>query len=250
MLVKRISLVVFVLCLTITFFNSDYAYSEISNDTSSVKTLNKASRTISFRDLYQRIYSGKATLEQVKLALTTKDSTKLVNTMHALYAMRWHAGVHNLLYKMWEIDKDEAPKISWDLIEKPPVRIALASTINRIDILKSKDIREYIRSFKYDDDVLNRGQALVALGLNGDPVDVPYLEEMADSNNRYLTQIGVSSLAFMENSTAKESLISLAKKHYDTPRGKLILDVLSRSYNVVPVSKEEYEKANAEENIN
>jgi HEAT repeat protein len=201
----------------------------------------------SFRTLYDRIYSGKANLNEVKQALTSKDTTQLVNAIHALYAMKWHIGVRSLLYKMWRKDMESTPDINWELIEIPQVRIALASTINRIDRLKSKTLRDYIRTFKYDDNDLNRGQVIVALGLNGDPADVPYLEEMADSDNRYLTQIGVSSLAFMGNETAKNSLISLAKKHYSNPRGKLILEVLSRAYDVTPINKEQ---ADAEERIN
>jgi hypothetical protein len=241
--VKHFIFTAFLLCLALTTFNVKYAYSEPVENESSVNSENNTPKTISYKELYQRIYSGKATLEQVKLALTTRDQTKLVNTMHALYAMKWHVGVRKLLDKMWDTgsNKNIDPNISLELIQKPPVRIALASTINRIDTLKSKELRDYIRSFKYDDNEQIRGQVLVALGLNGDPVDVPYLEEMADSDNRYLTQISVSSLAFMGNSTAKDSLIVLAKKHYDNPRGKLILDVLSRAYNVVPITKEQAE---------
>lgn len=201
-------------------------------------------KKLSFRTIYDRIYAGKANMEMVRLALTSKDTTKLVNTMHALYAMKWHVGVYKLLYTMWELDPEKTKpeiNINWEAIKQPPVRIALASTINRIDTIKAKEFRDYIRTFKYDDSELNRGQVLVALGLNGDPADVPYLEEMADSDSRYLTQISVSSLAFMENETAKNSLITLAKKHYNTPRGKLILGVLDRAYDVVPVTKEEAE---------
>ncbi len=235
--------VALLLFLTISCLNVTYVSSEPIQNTDNVdkELLDPPQKPPSFRKLYDKIYSGKATLKQVTQALATKDTTQMVNAIHALYAMKWHIGVNKLLYKMWRLEVDETPDINWELIKQAPVRIALASTINRINMLKSKAFRDYIRSFKYDDNDLVRGQVLVALGLNGDPVDVPYLEEMADSNNRYLTQIGVSSLAFMGNSTAKESLISLAKKHYDTPRGKLILGVLSRAYDVVPVTKAEAE---------
>ncbi|GEM_PF-3415617 len=246
---RNINYAVAFLFLTTSCLNVSYVSAE---PTQNAEVVNKESsnnsqkKPPSFRQLYDKIYSGKATLKQVTQALSTNDTTQLVNAIHALYAMKWHTGVYNLLYKMWHLEVDETPGINWELIKQAPVRIALASTINRIDILKSKPLRDYIRSFKYDDLELNRGQVLVALGLNGDPIDVPYLEEMADSNNRYLTQIGVSSLAFMGNSAAKESLISLAKKHYDTPRGELILGVLSRAYDVVPVAKAEVETNNVQ----
>ncbi len=226
-------------CLAISSSSIAFA-SESQKDTLKDKNIsaNQAKR-LSFNDVYNLIYTGKAKLSQVKWALTSGDTTQLVNTMHALYAMRGHIGIYNMLYRMWRLEMDDDPNINWPAIKQPPVRIALASTINRIDGLKSRELREYIRSFKYDDLDANRGQVLVALGLNGDPVDVPYLEEMADSDNHYLTQIGVSSLAFMSNSTAKDSLISLARKYYDTPRGDLILGVLKRAYKIEAVTKSE-----------
>ncbi len=236
--IKVILLIAFL--ITTSSLNSVHVFADAKpvqdNEINNKESTNHHKDPIPFKNLYNKIYSGKATLEHVKQALNSDDTTKLVNTMHALYAMRLNRGAYNLMYDMWELKNTEETDINWKIIGEPPVRIALASTINRIDGVKSRELREYIRSFKYNDDEKLRGQVLVALGLNGDPADVPYIVEMANSNNRYLTQIGVSSLAFMGNGTAKKALIAMANKHYDTPRGKLVIDVLKRAYNVVPTA--------------
>lgn len=236
---RTIHLIIITLtCLAISTSNITFAGENQIDDTEANTSSNHTLK-LSYKDIYNLIYTGKATLSQVKWALSSGDITQLVNIMHALYAMRGHSGVYHILYRMWRLDMDNDPNVNWTLIKQAPVRIALASTINRIDILKSRDLRDYIRSFKYDDLDINRGQVLAALGLNGDPVDIPYLEEMVDSDNFYLTQIAVTALAFMSNSNAKDSLIVLAKKHYETPKGDLIMGVLERVYNTVAVTKSE-----------
>ncbi len=233
---RTICLIITLTCLVISPFSLAFAGASRIDDTDANTSSNDTLK-LSYQDIYQLIYTGRARLSQVQWALGSGNTTQLINVMHALYAMRGHSGVYRMLYRMWRLAMDDDPDINWTLIKQAPVRIALASTINRIDILESRDLRDYIRSFKYDDLDVNRGQTLAALGLNGDPVDIPYLQETADSDNVYLTQIAVAALGFMSNSGARDALTTLARKHYKTPRGDLILGVLERVYNVVATTE-------------
>ena len=229
---------IIIFLMTASCLNSTYAETQLvqESEINNKENSNFQKEPIPFKNLYNRIYTSKASLEHVKQALRSDNPTNLVNVMHALYAMRLDSSVYNLMYDMWELNDIESINVNWKKISEPPVRIALASTINRIDGIKSRALREYIRSFKKANDEKIRGQVLVALGLNGDPIDIPYIEKMANSDNRYLTQIGISSLAFMGTGAAKRVLIKLANQYHDTPRGKLIIDVLKNAYNVVPTT--------------
>ncbi|NKB37813.1 MAG: hypothetical protein GKR93_11685 [Gammaproteobacteria bacterium] len=64
------------------------------------------------------IIYGNATIAQVRLALTEKDTAELTNTIHALFSMRWHRGVYKLLYKMWEMSVGDYPELNWEAIGK------------------------------------------------------------------------------------------------------------------------------------
>lgn len=186
-----------------------------------------------FYKLRQQIISGNAGVVEVKEALLYPNKQELTNLMHSLFAMKWHRGVHGLLDKLWELDSESLPNLNWDLFSEPPVRIALASTINRIKAnLGGTEYRNYIRKFKYDSNSFIRAQSIVALGLNQNPNDIPYLVEMAESSDDYLIQVSISALAFMSHNQARDALKTLAKKYYNTPRGELIEDVLLKAYNI------------------
>lgn len=199
-----------------------------------------------FESLHSKIASGTASFLEVREALTDRNVAALTNTMHALFSMRIHRHIHHLLYDMWNMEKDKYPELSWDLIAKAPTRIALASTINRIqindihninDINEIHEYKDYIRSHKYDKHEFHRAQVVVALGFSGDPADVPYLQEMASSDNTYVVQSAITGLAFMNNVQARDALVNIWKDFRNDPRADLILNVLEKAYDWVPVKR-------------
>ncbi len=189
---------------------------------------------INFELLHKKIAYGKASIAEVRQALTDKDIGNLTNVVHALYSMRWHRAVQNLLDDMWTTDTSQYPELSWELIGKTPVKLAIASTINRIKIIDTDEYKNYLYSHKEDEHEFHRAQVVIALAFNGDPADVEYLTTMADSDNHYVTQSAITGLAIMGGETAKKALGSLWKKHKENPRGKLIEEVLKNAYDVEP----------------
>lgn len=185
---------------------------------------------LEFQGLQRKIILGKATLAEVRKALTNTDVGALTNTMHALYSMRWHRGVLNLLDDLWANYESKYPDLAWKQLGKVPVRIALASTINRIRIFGAKEYKEYIRAHKDDEHEFHRAQVVIALGLNADPEDIPYIYSMADANNVYVAQTAVTALGMMTIPQAEDALIKLKEKYENTEKGKLVQEVLSRAY--------------------
>ena len=98
--------------------------------------------------LKRELLAGQAPLSDVRLALTERNVSLLTNTLHSLYAMRWHRGVWHLLDDIWTDKRAAYPELSWDLFKKPPVRVALASTLNRMKIVDTREYQDYIRSQK------------------------------------------------------------------------------------------------------
>jgi len=184
-----------------------------------------------YADLRHKITYGDATLADVRRALTERDPAALTNTVHALYSMRWHRGVITLIHALWGLNKDLYPEISWDLIEKPPVRIALASTLNRIEAPNTTEFKAYIRAHENDEHEFHRAQVVVALGLGGDPADVPYVEKMAAGDNAYVTQSAITGLGLMTNPQARDALIRLQEKFRTDPREPLIAEILQKAYH-------------------
>ena len=154
--------------------------------------------------------------------------------MHALYSMRWHRGVIHLLYDMWDMKKDKYPELSWDIIDKAPARIALASTICRIQLTGKEKYLEYIRSHEHDRHEFHRAQVVIALGLNGDPADVDYIKGMADGDDVYVAQSAITALSLMGHRKASDAMIDLWFKYRGTPRGNLIQQLLKQAYNLTP----------------
>lgn len=187
-----------------------------------------------YRLLQRKIIYGQATLAEVRRALTDRDIGEITNTLHALYSMRWHRGVIHLLYDMWDKKKKMYPELSWDIIDKAPARIALASTINRIQITGTGEYLDYIRSHEHDKREFKRAQVVIALGFNGDPKDVAYIKSMAAGDDTYVAQSAITALALMGHKPASDALIDLWFKYRNTPRGKLIQEVLRQAYHLTP----------------
>lgn len=197
-----------------------------------------AIRSRVFDRLRQKIIYGSATLAEVREALTENDPFALTNTVHALYSMRWHRGVFKLLYEMWEKKHDKYPEINWQQIEQPPVRLALASTLNRIQISDTKVFQDYLRSFRDHAHEFTRAQVVVGLGFNGDPADIPYLRAMIEAENDYVAQSAITGLGLMSNNEARDSLIDLRKNFKGKPRLAIIDAVLRDGYRLVPAMQD------------
>lgn len=191
-------------------------------------------KSVSYEILGRKIMQGSASLAEVRQAMTDENIGSLVNTIHAMYSMRWHRGAMNLLDKLWALKLEEYPELNPELFRKTPVRLAMASTINRIKVINTEEYLSYLREHKYDDHEFHRAQVVMALAFNQNPDDVEYLYEMADSENHYVTQTAISALAIMGGNSAKKALGQLWKKYRNTPRGDLIEDVLKHAYNEVP----------------
>jgi hypothetical protein len=189
---------------------------------------------VSHRFLQRKITYGQATLAEVRQALTDKDVGEITNTLHALYSMRWHRGVIHLLYDMWDLKKEKYPELSWDIVDKAPARIALASTICRIQITGTGKYLKYIRSHKNDKNEFNRAQVVIALGLNGTVADVAYIKKMAESDNVYVAQSAITGLSLVGHKEASDAMIDLWFKYRGTPRGNLIQELLRQAYNLTP----------------
>lgn len=184
--------------------------------------------------LRQKITHGRATLADARRAMTDSDPVSLSNTIHAFYVMRRHRGVVYLLDGMWALDKEKYPELAWEQIAKPPARLALASTLNRIRIVKTDAFRDYIRLHKDDEHEFIRAQVAVALGFNGHPDDLPYLKAMSDGDNHYVAQSAITGLSLFGGNRARDILIELAQKHQGTSRGDLMVEMLRKAYRWPP----------------
>lgn len=188
--------------------------------------------------LRQRIYVGKATTVEIRQALSEEDPYALTNTVHGLFAMRWHRAVHHLLRAMWIDNRDMAPQLAWQQISTAPVRLALASTINRTEITGTDEQLAYLRSYQDDLHEFNRAQVVIALGFNGDPADLSYVKSMADGGNHYVAQTAITALALMGGNRARDAMIDLWQQHQDSERGDLLLELLQKSYRWRPEKTE------------
>jgi len=190
--------------------------------------------SVEYEELRQKIAYGRASIAEVRLSLTEPEIGGLTNTLHALYSMRWHRGVIHLLQALWSEDRDSYPELSWEQIGSIPARIALASTINRIQVYETREYLEFIRDHAHDSHEFHRAQAVIALGLNGDPQDVPYIASMADGENHYVAQSAITALSLMNSNRARNAMITIQRKYRGTPRGDLLAELLLRAYQVGP----------------
>ncbi len=186
-------------------------------------------------DLLQKnIIYGKASLADVRKALTQRNVGALTNTIHSLYNLRWHRGVYHLINDMWSTKKEKYPELAWDLIQKTPTRLALASTINRIQIINIDEYLDFIRSHKEDEHEFHRAQVVIALGFNGETQDIDYIKSMASEDNHYVAQSAISALAIMDSMPARDAMAELWKDNRNTEKGVLIKTLLKKAYKVEP----------------
>lgn len=185
-----------------------------------------------YQDRFKKIVYGTAQLADVREALTDQDAGSLTNTVHALYSMRWHRGVMHIMQDMWKLDKSRYPELSWNLIEKPPVRLALASTMNRIQTSGTREFVDYLRQHKNETHEFNIAQVAIGLGFQGDPADVEYLKTLASGDNHYVIQSSLTALSLMNNPAAREALIEITVTFKDDPRSQLAIELLEQAYSI------------------
>lgn len=212
---------------------SDANSPEIEKQVQSAQKVNQSSpinSDLRFQQLYRKVVTGEATLAEIRELLTDKNVAGLTNTLHGLYTMRYHRGVIHLLDSLWQENKTLYPELSWDLLAKTPIRIALASTLNRIYIGQTREYIDFIRNHKDEEHEFHLAQVAIALGLNGDPADVDYLEQLASGDNVYIVQTSMSALALMNNPKARDALIVIEKEFSNDPRSKLATELLWQAY--------------------
>src|SRR5690606_27572801 len=141
--------------------------------------------------LQRKIAAGQATLAEVREALTDTNIAALTNTMHALYSMRWHRGVYNLLHDMWAGRRDTFPEIQWEQFSKPPVRLGLASTLLRMEPL-NREYLQYLRDHRQDEHEFHRAQVAIGLGFKAAVEDVDYIYSMAAGDNVFVAQTAIT----------------------------------------------------------
>lgn len=192
--------------------------------------------------LLDRIRRGEASFNEIRQALSNPDIGAVTNVFHAMYSMRWQRLSMRLMLAVWRQDdtlRERYPELAWDALSSVPVRLALASTLLRIQSpsypeAHTEPYLKYLLEHRYDKHEFHRAQVVVALGLNGNPDDIDYLLEMAAGDNPYVVQSAVTSLGLMRSPRAMRGLGSLWKQHRGTPRGELIEQVLRRVYRVTP----------------
>ncbi len=191
-----------------------------------------------YRLLFRKMLAGAATLAETRTALTDPNLRALTNTVNALYAMAWHRGVLYLMRDIWQLNKEKYPELNWALLERPPVRLALANVINRLQTDdQNPQFLDYIRRFQQDANDFNRAQAIIALGYHGDVADIDYIRSHVDNKNPYLTQTAVTALALMQNEQARQVLLALEKEYTGQPLGTLIHDMLEEAYGQPPAPR-------------
>ena len=222
----------------VTISNADPVSENITTPETKEQQSNKTDSSLTESDydtLRSKVAIGVAKIDEVYAALTEQDVVGITNTMHALHSLRWNRVIYHLYYDLWHLKKDKHPKFAWQEIESIPARIALASTITRAQGKDAEEFQNYIHAHKYDEHEFHRAQAVVALGLIGNPDDVDYIIKMANSENKYVVQSAVTSLALVNNTRAGDELIRLWEQEKETVRKEYLSKLLKQAYRWEPV---------------
>ncbi|MHC8441343.1 MAG: HEAT repeat domain-containing protein [Candidatus Eutrophobiaceae bacterium] len=189
-----------------------------------------------YAQLQLKIINEAATFADVRQALTDRDAKRLSETMHSLHGLIGiQRPLRKLLNALWENEgQEQYPEVAWELFAQPPVRLALASALlNSISPREKEQYLHYLLEFKYDTDEFNRGQVSKSLGAYGRPEDIPYLEEMANSESAYVVDAAATALGLMQHQAALAALQRVLEKKHGTPFGDIMEKVLRRAYRVI-----------------
>lgn len=181
-----------------------------------------------------KIVSGRASLDDIKSGLRTGKSGDIANMLHALYVMRDSLIIRKLLHSMWYERRDLHPDIAWHRLQSPVVRVALASTLNRILRGNTREFLDYIRGQKDHEIFLVRSQVAVALGINGELQDIDILSAYVLDESDHVAKSAVTGLAFMYRPQARDELVRLLElQPDDSKRARLIRQALLHAYDRV-----------------
>ncbi len=191
---------------------------------------------VDYTQLQLRVVNGQASFPEVVRALSDADVARLVNTVHMMHSQRWQRASVRLLLALWRQQDTVAfpGDLNPERFAKPPVRLALASTLLRMEAPGRDAYLRYLLEHRYDAHEFHRAQVVIGLGLNRNPKDVDYLEEMASSGNDYVVQAAVTALGLMQDLRARQALGRLWERHRGGALGELIEGVLARVYRVTP----------------
>lgn len=186
-----------------------------------------------FDSLYKKIVSGRATLREIEYSLSVGTLGDTANIVHALYTISTSIIVRKLLHDLWYEETARRPHIPWQRLKNPIVRVALASTIERMLPGASKEFLTYIRQQKDHEAYFVRAQVAVSLGLIGEQNDLPLLIDYLSDSSDYVFQSTVVGLAYMYNSGAKSALIRSLTEIASEHRRKLVREALLYTYDWV-----------------
>jgi hypothetical protein len=150
------------------------------------------------------------TLEGVKTRFREPREDYLYNTISWLIIKRGDADIMGFLEAVWGGDKARYPDLAWQTIETPTVRVALAQTLAQV-YPKNQSYKAYILKALDDSDHFVRSRAALALGVLGDPADIPKLETMARTADSRGSDMAIAALASMRRSDATAALDRLKK---------------------------------------
>lgn len=175
------------------------------------------------RDLTrERIRLQEATREEVLDALEEDEVRGLANTVHVLYFMAGAGWVRDLLQALWEQDLRAYPTLHWGRLSAPAVRVALASTLARLDPPGREVFLAYLRQALSDPESFVRAQAAVGLGLSGTDEDAPRIEALARGGGPYDAEAAVKALAILGTEAGRAALLRLRADPAIDPRRRAV----------------------------
>jgi HEAT repeat protein len=179
----------------------------------------------------EAIRASTATLDAILEALTEEDVEGLANTLHALYLMGERPWVLQLLRALWNEDLDAYPELDWGRLSAPAARVALASTLARLEPARRESYLGYLRRALAEPDPFVRAQAAVGLGFAGEPADVPALAELALGGAAYDGEAAVKALGIHGSESARLALLALRDApRLDRRRRAVVRQVLLEAY--------------------
>jgi len=151
------------------------------------------------------------TVEEVKKRLREPREDYLYNTISWLIIRRDDPQIMELLKTVWARDKSGYPDLAWSELGSPVVRVALAQTLAQV-YPKNQSYKAYILKALDDRDPFVQSRAALALGVLGDPTDIPKLETMVRAADKHASEMAIVALASMRRSDANAALERLKKE--------------------------------------
>lgn len=136
----------------------------------------------SYDALQNRIIRGQAKFEEILYALTDDQPSRLSNVFHSLSLYRDDNRIFVLLTDIWKDNRTDHPELSWAAMSDPHARVALATTLARIDKDNYSGYYSYVMLNVQNDDSEVRANSAIGLGFIGGDQDIGTLREMIISD--------------------------------------------------------------------